>query len=184
MVKLSINLASRRHFNQQLLKLIFLCIILFLLLILALQGNTYLHNRQQALQYQAHLSSLQEQLRGELPKRLTPRELEKQQQRYERVRVLLQKDAFRWTELLNRMENLLPSGVSLHSFNPDYGKNSLLLIKGVAKRLKNLQTLLNNLQSEQFNRVYLKNQGEVEVDDGHGGKQKALSFSISLEGGF
>lgn len=182
-MKLSINLASRRYLNQQALKLTLSCIIVLLLLILTIQGNTYLQNRQQALQYQTHLDSLQEQLRGKLPERLTPEELADQQQAYEQAETLLQRDAFRWTALFDRMEGLLPAGMSLRSFNPDYGKNSLL-INGVAKNLKSLQTLLDNLQSTQFNRIYLENQGEVEVDDGRGGKRKALSFSISLKGVF
>ena len=182
-MKLSINLASRRHLNQQVLKLTISCIIVLLLLILAIQGNTYLQNRQQALQYQVHLDSLQEQLRGKLPKRLTPEELANQRQAYKQAEILLQRDAFRWTALFDRMEGLLPDGVSLGNFNPDYGKSSLL-INGVAKNLESLQILLDNLQSAQFNQVYLKNQGEVDVDNGRGGKRKALSFSISLEGVF
>jgi len=182
-MKLSINLASHRYLNQQLLKLIFSCIIVFLLFILVIQGNSYLRNRQQVLQYQAQVDSLQEQLRGKLPERLTPVALAEQHQAYERVKALLQRDAFRWTVLFDRIENLLPAGVSLRSFNPDYGKSSLL-IKGVVRDLKILQALLNNLQSAQFNRVYLKNQGEIDVDDGHGSKRKALSFSISLGGVF
>ncbi len=182
-MKLSINLASRRHLNQRLLRLILSGIIIILLLVLAVQGKSYLQNRQQALQYQAHLDSLQEQLQGKLPQRLTPEELAEQHQAYDQAEMLLQRDAFRWTALFDYMEGLLPVGVSLRSFNPDYGKNSLQ-INGVAKNLKSLQTLLNNLQSAQFNQVYLKNQGEVDVDDGRGGKRKALNFSISLKGEF
>lgn len=182
-MKLSINLASRRYPNQQMLKLLLSCFIVLLLLILAIQGNAYLQNRQQALQYQAHLDALQEQLRGKLPKRLTPEELAEQRQAYQRAETLLQRDAFRWTVLFNRMEGLLPDGVSLRSFNPDYNKNSLH-INGVAKNLKKLQMLLHNLQTAQFNQVFLENQGEVDVNDGRGGKRKALSFTISLKGVF
>jgi type IV pilus assembly protein PilN len=71
----------------------------------------------------------------------------------------------------------------LRSFNPDYAKNSLSIL-GVAKTLAQLQALLDNLQAAQFQQVYLENQGEVDVDNGRGGKRKALSFSIRLEGVF
>lgn len=182
-MKLSINLASRRYFNQPVLKLILSSIILLLVLTLMLQGNAYLQNRQESLQYQAHLDSLQTQLRGKLPQRLTPDELAEQRQAYQQAKLLLQRDAFRWTVLFDRIEELLPDGISLRSFNPDYGKNSLL-ISGVAKDLKKLQELLNNLQSAKIDRVYLERQGEVEVDNGRGGKKKALSFSFRLEGVF
>lgn len=182
-MKISINLASQRYLNQPVLKLILSAVILLLFVVLALQGNTYLKNRQLSLQHQAHLETLQEQLRGKLPERLTAEELGKQRQTYQQAEALLQRDAFRWTELFDRMEKLLPSGVSLRSFNPDYTKNSLSIL-GVAKTLTQLQALLDNLQTAQFQQVYLENQGEVEVDNGRGGKRKALSFSISLEGVF
>ena len=182
-MKLSINLASRHYFNQQALKMIFSAVIVLLLCVLAVQGKVYLDNYQLTLQYQEHLDSLQEQLHGKLPKRLTPEELSEQRQAYEQAEILLQRDAFRWTALFDRMENLLPDGVSLRSFNPDYGKNSLL-INGVARNLKSLQNLLDNLQADQFEQVYLKNQREVEVDDGRGGKRTALGFSVSLGGVF
>ncbi|MCK4690630.1 MAG: PilN domain-containing protein [Desulfuromonadales bacterium] len=182
-MKLSINLASRRYLDQRALKMILSGVIVLLLFVLVIQGNAYLNDRQLARQHQAHLESLQEQLRGKLPKRLTLEELAEQRQAYKRAEVLLQRDAFRWTALFDRMESLLPDGVGLRSFSPDYDKNSLLM-NGVAKKLKNLQDLLDNLQAGQFNQVYLKKQGEVKVDDGRGGKRTALSFSISLEGVF
>lgn len=182
-MKLSINLASRRYLNQQVLKLILAGISILLLLILVMQGNAYLQNCQQALLYQTHIDSLQEQLRGKLPQWLTPEELAEQRQAFQQAETLLQRDAFRWTVLFNRMEGLLPDGVSLHSFKPDYDQNSLL-INGVAKNLEKLQVLLNNLQTVKFNQVYLKSQGEVDVDNGRGGKRQALSFSISLKGVF
>jgi type IV pilus assembly protein PilN len=182
-MKLSINLASQRHINQRALRVILSGIILLLLIVLALQGNAYLKTRQLAQQHQSHIDSLQEQLRGKLPKRLTAEDLAEQRQTYDQAAILLQRDAFRWTALFDRMERLLPEGVSLRSFNPDYNKNSLL-ITGAARNLHNLQALLDNIQAEQFHQVYLKNQGEVDVDDGRGGKRTALSFSISVEGVF
>ncbi|MDX2478716.1 MAG: PilN domain-containing protein [Desulfuromusa sp.] len=182
-MRLLINLASYRHLNQRAIKLTMASIIVLLLLILIIEGNTYLKNHQLAQQYQTHLDSLQEQLRGKQPKRLSAEELDEQQQAYRRAETLLQRDNFRWTALFDRIESLLPDGVSLRSFNPDYSKNSLL-ITGAARNLQNLQQLLDNIQAEQIHQVYLKNQGEVEVDDGRGGKRSALSFSISVEGVF
>lgn len=180
-MKLSINLASRRHFNQRALQGTLSGIIVLLLLLLTLQGNSYLQSRQQAQRHQAHLAVLQEQLSGKLPEQLTPEQLAERRQAYAQAKTLLQRDAFRWTALFGRMEKLLPDGVSLRSFSPDYTKNSLL-IHGVARDLTNLQALLDNLQAARFKQVYLKNQGEVEVDNGRGGKRTALSFSINLKG--
>jgi len=182
-MKLLINLASERHLNQRAVKLTLSALTVLLLLLLAVEGNTYLKSRQLARQYQTHLDALQEQLRGKQQQRLSAEELAEQQQAYHQAETLLQRDAFRWTVLFDRIEQLLPEGVSLRSFNPDYGKNSLL-VTGVAKNLPDLQELLDHFQAEPFHQVYLQNQGEVDVDDGRGGKRSALSFSLSVEGVF
>ncbi len=86
----------------------------------------------------------------------TAEELGKQRQTYHQAEASLQRDAFRWTGLFDRMEKLLPDGVSLRSFNPDYAKNSLSIL-GVARTLTQLQTLLDNLQNAQFQQMYLEN---------------------------
>ncbi len=182
-MKLSINLASRRYINQRALKLALYGGIVLLLVVLAIQANIYLKNRQFILQHQIRVESLQKQLNNKLPQRLTSDELAEQRLAYDRAEAMLQRDAFNWTVLFDRMEKLLPDGISLRSFNPDYDKQCLVII-GVSKNLANLQALLDNLQDGQFKQVYLKNQGEVEVDNGRGGKRTALSFSISLEGVF
>ena len=182
-MKLAINLASRRHLNQRAISLVLSCTIVLLICLLALQGNTYFQDHQLATTYQSHLNELQDQLRGKLPERLSPKEIAEQRQSYDQAGALLKRDAFRWTSLFDQMEGLLPAGVSLRSLNPDYGKSSLLL-NGIAKDLKSLQALLDSLGKEQFDQVYLNNQGEVAVDDGRGGKRNALSFSISLGGVF
>ena len=182
-MKLSINLASRSHLNKRVVSLVLICIITLLICLLALQGNTYLKDRQLAATYQSHLDELQDQLRGKLPERLSPKEISVQQQSYKQAEALLNRDAFRWTALFDRMETLLPEGVSLRSFSPDYEKSSLAL-NGVAKDLKSLQALLDNLELGKFTQIYLNSQGEVAVDDGRGGKRDALSFSISLGGVF
>lgn len=182
-MKLSINLASYRHLNQRAVKLILSALMVLLLLVLAIEGNTYLKSRQLASQYRTHIDALQQQLRGKQPQRLSAEELAEQQQAYHQAKLLLQRDAFRWTALFDRIERLLPEGVSLRSFNPDYNKNNLL-ITGVAKNLQNLQELLDQIHAGQFHQVYLKSQNEVEVDDARGGKRLALGFTLSVEGVF
>ena len=182
-MKLSINLASRRHINQSALKLFLSVTVILLVLLLGVQIKQSLQDWQLSINYQSHLDTLQEQLQGKLPERLSTAELAQQQQVYDQAKTLLQRDAFRWTALFDRMELLLPSGVSLRSFKPGYDMN-ILMIAGVAKDLKSLQDLLDNLQKEKFHQVFLKNHSEVKVNDGLGGSRTALSFSISLKGVF
>lgn len=182
-MKLTINLASRRHLNQKMLNMTYSLFILLLLFTLLIQGKSFLDDYRLAKTYQSHLAALQVDLQGKLPERTDPKELAEQRQTYNHAKELLQRDSFRWTELFDRMERILPDGVSLKSFNPDYEKNSLA-INGTARSLENLQILLDQIHAENFQQVYLKRQGEVLVDDGRGAKITALSFSISLSGVF
>ena len=182
-MKLTINLASRRHLNQKMLNMTYSLFIFLLLLVLLIQGKTFFDDYRLAKTYYSHLDALQVDLQGKLPERADPKEQAEQRQTYNQAKELLQRDSFRWTELFDRMERVLPDGVSLKSFNPDYEKNSLA-INGTARSLKNLQILLDRIHAESFQRVYLQRQGEVLVDDGRGGKITALSFSIRLSGVF
>ncbi len=178
-MKLSINLASRRYVNRRIVSFVSLFLFLFLGGSLVFQGNGYLKDYRLAQTYHAHLDELKTQLHGQQPERINPQEVAARRQSYDQAQQLLQRDAFRWTGLFDRMEGLLPEGVSLLSFNPDYTESSLH-INGLAKKLKSLQDLLNNLEAEGFDPVYLNSQGQTEVDDGRGGKRTALTFSIGL----
>lgn len=178
-MKLSINLASRHYVNQRAMYLIFVVLFLVLVTILAFQSNSYLKGYQLSQTYQSHLDELQSQLQGKQPERIDPKAVAERQQSYDQARRLIKRDSFRWTALFDRMEAILPAGVSLLSFNPDYEKKSLQ-INGLAKNLKSLQALLDNLEAEKFDPVYLNNQGQTNVDDGRGGKRVALTFAVSL----
>jgi len=183
MKKLSINLASRRHIDQRFLKLFLVSAVILFVLLLGLQAKQYLYDRQLGFKYQSHLDLLQKQLQVKLPQRLSPTALAQQRRNGEQIKTLLQRDTFRWTALLDKMERLLPTGISLRNFKPEYGNNSLTLT-GVARDLKDLRMFLDNLESEQFNHVFLKSQSETKITDSGGNERIALSFSISLNGVF
>lgn len=178
-MKLSINLASRRHINQRAVSLFFTLSFLVLVSVLVWQANLYLKDYRLAQTYRSHLSELKNELQGSQPERIDPQEVARRQQSFEQAQRLLDRDAFRWTALFDRMEALLPSGISLTSFNPDY-KDKSLAINGMARDLKALQALLDNLQEERFDPVYLTSQGQAEVENSVGVKRTALTFTIRL----
>ena len=182
-MKLLINLASRCYLNQRALNLALSATIMLLVVVLLLQLNGYLEDRRQAATYESHLRELQQQLQGEQPQRLDPAELESRQQTYRQAQRLLERDGFQWTALLSQMEELLPEGISLRRFQPDYGGRSLAL-SGVARNLVSLQQLLSNLQTADFSSVYLTRQNRVSISDRSGAQRDALSFTIALEGVF
>lgn len=182
-MKLSLNLASKRHVNRRALNLGFGLVALVLVVVLILHSQIYVQDRRLMAAYQAHLDDLQTQLHGKLPERMNPATLKEQRIAYEQAKNLLERDAFQWTALFDRMESLLPEGVILTSFNPDYAQNSLK-INGIARDLGHLQELIDRLYSSDFTQVYLHSQAEESIEDGQGNKRSALSFSFSLRGGF
>lgn len=182
-MKLSLNLASKRYLNRRALNLGFGLVALILVIVLILQAQGYLRDRRLMATYQAHLGDLRTQLRGKLPERMNPETLTEQSIAYEQAKSLLKRDAFQWTVLFDRMESLLPEGVILTSFNPDYAENSLK-INGIARDLARLQELIDRLYDDDFTQVYLNNQAEASIEDERGNKRRVLSFSFSLRGGF
>jgi len=182
-MKLSLNLASRRYVNQRALKRFYLLLSLLLVLVLTFQTKSYLQGRSEIESVRSSLAQLRQQLQGGTVESLSAEQIDAQQRRFRQAQVLLQRDAFRWTALFDRLEKRLPAGASVRSFNPDYAQKSLVLT-GVVRGLNDLQQLLDNLHAEHFQQVFLQSQNRVEVSDGAGGKRSALSFSIKLEGVF
>ncbi len=185
-MKLTLNHASRRYLNRRALNQIYLVLSLLLCALLAYQVVNSLQGKSRAEQFQKNISELQQQLgqlQGEAPRHLTADRIEKQKVEFAQVETILDRDAFRWSALFDRMELLLPDGASIRSFNPNY-KDKSLVLNGVVKGLSDLQQLLDNLLADSFQQVYLQNQGMVEVSDGSGGKAPALNFSLKIEGVF
>lgn len=181
-MRLFLNLASRDYFSQRRTTLTLQLVGAVLLVMLLLQAGLLVQNLQLTATYQTQVAELDQQLKGEAnPERLAPETLQQWEKAYDYAAQLLRKDAYRWTELLDRMEKLLPEGVSLRGFRPDYEQNSLAL-SGVARDLERLQRLLSNLQGDSFRKVYLTSQSRVLLRDPQGQERQALAFTIALEG--
>jgi type IV pilus assembly protein PilN len=182
-MKLSLNLASRSYVNQRALKRLYLLLGLLLLALLAVQLKVVVRGRAELSEVQNNLSQLRQQLQEMNAVPLSTEQIKLQNQQHLQARMLLERDAFRWSALFDRLEKQLPEGASILSFNPDYTEQSLVLI-GIARNLGDLQQLLDNLHRDTYRQVFLRSQSRVEVSDGAGGKKTALNFSIKLEGVF
>ena len=182
-MRLTLNLASRRYVNESAIKWGYLLFSVLLLLLITFQVWLCLQSRQLNHSYQVEIDQLAQQLGNKVPERFTGAQIAAQKQDFSRAEELLQKDAFRWTALFDRMERLLSSGVSIRSFSPNY-KDGSLVLNGVAKKLSDLQDLLNNLHADNFDQVFLQSQRQFDVDDFDGTKIPAIDFSLRLEGVF
>jgi hypothetical protein len=92
-------------------------------------------------------------------------------------------DQFRWTALLDRLEILTPSDVRIVSAQPNF-KNGALQLSCRAKDVTAMTGFIDALlNSEDMNKAFLKNHGEVETQQ-NGFKESEVTFSLSIEEAF
>ncbi len=181
-MKLTLNLVGRHHVLtcriRSWLKVSWVLLLVFSLF----QAYQLVVIYSQISSRQLVVSGLRQEL-GMVPAVSEPVDLSAAYQEYDSARELLLRDSFRWTELFDRMEGLLPEGIGLSSFQPEYQTDSLR-IDGVARDLQHLQALLDNLLTGEFSQVYLRQQSRTAIRDAGGGSRSALNFSIELTGVF
>lgn len=186
-MKFTLNLASRRFVNNRALNHGFVAALCLLLIFGGWAVKTMIIDNATMQQDQLRLSEVEQQLqllRGGPEKPLTVAERQVLEEEFAVVKSLQERDAFRWTELLDRMEKLLPKGVNLGGFKPDYKKKSLALT-GSARSIKEMRVFLDRLlKNENFEQVYLNSHSRIKVMDYADKEREAIAFSIQLEGVF
>jgi Tfp pilus assembly protein PilN len=186
-MKFTLNLASRRYANNRALKYAYIAALCLLALYGVWELNSLVSSYSSLQQSNLRLLEVEQQhqaLTGGPVKTLSAAERTQLENEFDVARELLVQDAFRWTELLDRMEKLLPKGVSLGGFRPDFKKRSLAL-SGRARDLKAMRVFLDRLlKNDSFKKVYLKNHSRIKVRDYADMERDAITFSIQLEGVF
>lgn len=186
-MKLNLNFASRRYINRKHISRVYWFIASAFLCLLFWSISQLLLTQTHIQQSQNQLATLQQdeqELLGTQSVSLDSQRIEEIRKEFARDQKLLTQDSFRWTALFDRMELLLPAGVSIRGFHPDYDARTLS-IEGVAKNLSTLQTLLDRLlESDSITNAYLNRQTYVTVRDTKGTEHSALNFSVNLEGVF
>ncbi len=180
-MKLTLNLATRSYLNRRALYFGYALVVAALTCLLMVNGFNSLQSVRQEEQIRQRLVELEaEQVRQAAT---TRKDLDAAQQNRLQADVafanaLLSSDAFRWTELLDRLEGVVPDGVRLRQLRPDY-KEGALRIVGDAKTVKDLRGLLDQLiLSPDFTDVYLLNQARQEGPDG----RQVVKYSILIRG--
>lgn len=185
-MKLTLNLASRTYLNRRALLTFYWILIAALLGLLVFNLLFFYRSQVQAKQIKAHLE--------ELNRDLVKGQGEAQtfnQQAYEGLLVevdaanaIIAKDSFRWSDLLGRLEQLVPEGVALRSIQPDF-KDSSLELQGVAKDIPQLRAFLDLLVAdERLGQATLLQQARIQVKDAGAVESDVVAFSISVKGAF
>lgn len=188
-MKLSLNLASRSYLNRRALYAMYAALITVLVLLLTLNLGFFLRGQFQARQLKARLAELDQELAGrqEVAKGFNPDAYDKMLAEIAFANEIILKDSFRWTALLDRLEEVVPDKVIIRGIQPDFKEGSLSLT-GEARRVVDLRQLLDNLiHSPDFSDVYLLTQSRESTRGargGHGSGGEGISYSIVVKGAF
>jgi type IV pilus assembly protein PilN len=176
-MRFTINLATRPYLDQR--KVRHGCVAVMVLLLALLAWNV------------SRLSSNLGELRrlgaenADLEARLTSRPTGVSEKEYARLLAsirfyndVIERKAFSWLGLLDRLENVTPEGVALVSLTPDK-RGTELKLDGRAKRFGGVRSYLERLEeSRAFTDILLLSHRELALNEGGKG-DKGVQFAIS-----
>lgn len=177
-MKYTLNLSRSAYVDRRILYAFyaFMAVALLLLLVLNLinlgtSATHFAEIRQRVVQ-------LREQTGGDGGGSASATEIQRMARQITSANELLERDAYRWTALLDQLELHLVEQVGIRSLEPDY-KTGILKVSGVAGSVADLRRFLDRLTaSEVFENVYLLQQAQTQTD---GESDGSIDFSIELK---
>jgi type IV pilus assembly protein PilN len=170
------NLATRTYIDKKKLNNILLAGIAVLLLFLIVQIKICAFNAGETTRLNAMKISMESRFKK---KRIdfSENDYKKLTEDIKFVNGIIERKAYDWVGLLNRLEGVVPDGLTLTSVEPN-SKEKTLKISGVSMNFKAVQRLLDNLEeSNFFHDIYLEKQDESKSVE----NKKFLSFVISCK---
>jgi len=184
-MEIKLNLASKLYLNRQNIRLWLLALGILMILLLLLNGSYGYRNYQQLQTLDKRFLELNDQISGIHGTSVdyTPEKLITVKAEVELANQIVDGDRFRWTELLNRFESVLPDDVSIHSIQPNF-KARTVQLSGVARDVSALTRFVDNLlASEDLNQAFLQSHGEVKNEESSS-SQILTGFSIVIREAF
>ena len=146
-MKYSVNLASRSYVNKKALYLGY-CLCIFVLLVgLVYNLGYFFELRSQINTTEIRLQELEEKIlasQGGDVAGYTAARYEKVLAEIKQANSILDRDSFRWTALLGKLEEVVPGDVKILSIAPDHEKKTIQL-SGMSRRLKDMKRFIDNL---------------------------------------
>ena len=184
-MEIKLNLASKPYLNRQSVRL-WLLLFGVLLVFLTLLNGSYGYGQYRQLQVlDKRFQELNDQISGihGPSAEYSPKKLVAIKAEIELANEIIGADRFRWTDLLSRLENLLPADVSIHSIQPNFRERSAQL-SGVARNVSAMTGFVDNLlKSEDLNQAFLQSHGEVKKEQNNS-RQELTGFSIVIREAF
>ena len=182
-MKYTINLARRSYVNKKALYLGYLVCGIILVAGLLYNAGYYFKLRSQINTTEVRLAELEEKVLASQGTNVADYSAARYEKVLTQIKVangILNRDSFRWTALLDQMEQVVPGKVKIQSISPDHEKR-MVRISCVAKNLKDMKRFLDNLiKSKKYSDVLLLDQAIGKSD----GSKAGLQFSVELLGAF
>ena len=174
-MKLTINLATRRYINVRRLNTGLAASILLAAALLVYQVREIANNQVAINKIRSESAAASRGSAGEPA--VNPELLQELDAKIDFGNRLIARKTMNWVAVLDKLEGVVPAGVSLSQVKPSL-KDQTLQLAGVARSFSELRTLLENMEeSPNFSEVYLLSQNDVKV----GKTQQGLGFNISCK---
>ena len=177
-MRLTINLATRRYINMR--RLNGLLIACFLLL-----TGLLVYETRQIAGNKADIDRIRRQSAAALSgpagaPAVSRAQIQELSGKIAFANGLIEKKTVNWVGLLDKLEEVVPPGVSLTQVEPVL-RDQAVRLNGVARNFANLRALLENMeQSDNFSEVYLLSQNEQKV----GATQQGIGFNLTCKVGY
>jgi type IV pilus assembly protein PilN len=171
-----INLATRVYFNTRLLTMCSLAVVALLGSLLAVHVVTIAKNAGEMKTLTGQITVMDEKFRN-ASKGVSEQQYHDQLARIAFANTIIEKKAYNWQLLLDKLEMVVPEGVAVSSILPE-PKSGALKLAGTARVFANLRTFMEHLEeSKFFTDVYLVNQADTKLQD----KSPAINFAINCK---
>jgi len=181
-MKPTINLSTRSYINRRALRTALLAaigaLVLWMVMGMYLTGRDIVYLR--GLDEKTITLRSQSQDSQGVGQQVPSASLERRWQEVAFINRLLERDTYRWTALLDQLEEQAFSGIVISSIQPDF-KDHTLAVQGYARELRHLRSFLDNLiASGDYRDVFLLDQKMERLKDTTGRDREAIAFDLSL----
>lgn len=180
-MKIHLNLATRPYINRRRLMICYLVVALILTVCTLLLASQILQSRRQTAEVKIRMAELQKRVGSDRPQAgsvpFTPAAKAELDRSIVAANVLLERDHFHWTQLLDQLEEVTLTGISIHGLQPEF-KSGLVKITGSASDLVRLRQFIDRLTlSPNFHEVLLLQQARNKEAG------NTVTFSLTLKRG-
>lgn len=174
-MNLTINLATRRYINQRRLNIWLIASFLLLAALLVYQVRTIANNQVEIDKIRRESAAASSGSSSGVT--VTAEQMKALEAKIAFGNSLIAKKTINWIGVLDKLEGVVPPGVTLSQVEPVL-KDQALQFSGMARNFDSLRVLLENMeQSPNFTDTFLVSQSEVKV----GKTQRGLAFNISTK---